>query len=87
MKNETSRDGSIEKAPGKPEIRIDRLGQPTSGVAKNVTKLLCQIFMPDDSTRSVYDVFVSTDSGKLFEGYNVSIMSLPCCGNLHGFVD
>lgn len=61
----------IEKTPGEPQLAIT--GESNSKQQDLYT--FNNVFMPEESQETVYDDCVKPIIGKLFEGYNVTILA------------
>src|SRR5690349_20850107 len=61
----------VEKTAGLPQLAVT--GETTSKVQDYYT--FNNVFMPDDGQQEVYESCVKPILGKLFEGYNVTILA------------
>lgn len=61
----------VEKTPGEQQLSIT--GETNSKTQDNYT--FNNVFMPEDSQETVYNDCIEPILGKLFEGYNVTILA------------
>lgn len=61
----------VQKTPGLPQLTVT--GETTSKVQDYYT--FNNVFMQEDGQKTVYDNSVKPIIGKLFEGYNVTILA------------